>query len=102
MLIEETTAEAEGIRQNVFKTLLLIAPPQLDSDDEAKPLPQSLIDDYDLVENIYKAAYLYAVNECRRQSKKVKSETVDKSLYTERFNDAKSKFETLNDGTKAV
>jgi hypothetical protein len=72
-----------------FKPLLLIAPPPLDNDDgaAAKTL-ESVIDNFELASTKYTAEYLFAINFCRSKAK-TNLDTVDKSLYTERFNAAK-------------
>jgi len=81
--------------------VLLIAPPPLDLDDEDKPLPKGVIDSYELAEKQYTAAYLYALNKCHEQASKNISDTVNKALYRERFRDATSVYETLDDDKKA-
>jgi hypothetical protein len=81
--------------------LLFVAPePSSELDADGTPV-KSVIDNYELAEKKYTAAYLYAVNKCRAQAKK-DTDSVDKALYTERLNAAKREYESLDDGKKAL
>ena len=102
------------LRRNLNKTaiatgsvaaseLLLVAPAVEIVDKESKDTTEvkSVIDDYDLAEKKYTACYLFAVNECR-QAAKDNLDSVSRVEYLERFNTAKKKYETLDDGKKAM
>ncbi len=71
-----------------FEPLLLLTLPQ--GDEMGSSEPNSVIDNYQLAERKYNPAFLYAVNECRLQAKN-NMDTVDKALYTERFNAEKNR-----------
>jgi hypothetical protein len=79
-----------------FETLLLLAPPPpLNADDESNSVPESVIDNYEIAEKKYTASYLYAIHKCRTEAKR-NLDSVDKKLYTERFNAAFTEFDSLD------
>jgi hypothetical protein len=98
---KQQRAESKGSLDNGgFETLLLLAPPPLTADDESNSVPETVIDNYEIAEKKYMASYLYAIHKCRMEAKNLDS--VDKKLYTERFNAAFTKFDSLDVGTKAL
>jgi hypothetical protein len=84
-----------------FKTLLLLTPPPLNADDESNSVPESGIDNYEIAEKKYTTSYLYAIHKCCMEAKE-NLDSVDKKLYTERFNAAFTEFDSLDVGTKAL
>ncbi len=83
-----------------FEPLLLLAPPP-QGDEMGLSEPNSVIDNYQLAERKYTPAFLYAVNKCHLQAKN-NMDTVDKALYTKRYNAGKQKFERLDAGKRAI
>lgn len=99
---KKSAADRNDASNGELEILLLVAPPMYDDDydDDAKPSPRSVIDDEELAKKQYTAEYLYAVNKCRMQAKDL--EPVDRALYAARMEAAKTEFESLDDGTKAI
>jgi hypothetical protein len=100
---KQQRAESTGSLDNGgFETLLLFAHPSLHADDESDSVPESVIDNYEIAEKKYTASYLYTIHKCRRTEAKKNLDSVDKKLYTEKFNAAFTEFESLDVGTKAL